>query len=119
VVPSGGRVDLLQQTGADAAAPVLRVHDQLQVDHARVLHLGQQVRRGTDHSVAVPGQQRLFGRCGPRVLEPGRVFPSAGCGEVGQVVTGDRDHQVVPLAHRHGIGRVELPDGHARIVGRA
>ena len=63
-------------------SPVLRVHDQLQVDHAQVLRLGQPVRRGTDHPVAVPGQQRLFGQCGQRLLEPGRVFLSAGCGEV-------------------------------------
>jgi len=42
---------------------------------------GQQVRRGTHYPVAVPGQQRLFGQCGPRVLEPGRVFRSAGCRE--------------------------------------
>jgi hypothetical protein len=119
VVPSGGRVDLLQQPGADAAAPVLRVHDQLQVDHTQVLRLGQQVRRGTDHPVAVPGQQRLFGQCGPRVLEPGHVFLSAGGWEVGQVMAGDRDHQVVPLAHRRGVGRIELRNGHARIVRRA
>jgi hypothetical protein len=89
------------------------------VCHAQVLRLGQQVRRGTDNPVTVPGQQRLFGHCGQRVLEPGRVFLSAGCGEVGQVVAGDRDHQVVPLAHRHGVGRMELRDGHARIVRRA
>lgn len=40
VVRSGGRVDLLQQSGADAAAPVPRMHDQLQVDRAQVFRLG-------------------------------------------------------------------------------
>ncbi len=59
---------------------------------------------------------RPFGHRGHRVFEPGRAFPSAGCGEIRHVVAGDSDHQLVPVAHRHGVSRIELRDGHARIV---
>jgi len=42
-----------------------------------------------------------------------------GVGRVGHIVVGDRDHQVVPLAHRYGVAVIELRDGHPRIVRRA
>lgn len=103
LVLSGDRVDLLQQPGADPATPVLRVHDQVQVHQAPVLRLRQLVRRSADDSLPVPGQQRMFGR------RPARHR------EVGYVVPRDRDRQVVPLVHRHGVRRIQLPDGHARL----